>query len=59
MNIYINIFQKKYDIPLIDYSSYSTCLSKDYFYNAEHLNLTGTNLFSEKLAYDLKKIIKN
>lgn len=48
----------KYDIPFIDYSSDTMCLNRDYFYNAEHLNLKGANLFSRKLASDLKKYIK-
>lgn len=49
----------KYNIPFIDYSSDTICLKRDYFYNAEHLNLKGANLFSKKLAIDLKKYIKN
>ena len=48
----------KYDIPFIDYSSDPMCFNREYFYNAEHLNLKGTNLFSKKLASDLKKYIK-
>jgi len=57
MAIYKNI-SMKYNIPFLDYSSDSICLSKDYFYNAEHLNLKGTNLFSRKLTSDLKEYIK-
>ena len=49
---------KKYAIPFLDYSSDSICLNRTYFYNAEHLNLRGSNLFSKKLASDLKKYIK-
>jgi hypothetical protein len=48
----------QYNIPFIDYSSDPMCFNKDYFYNAEHLNLKGANLFSSKLATDLKKYIK-
>ena len=48
----------KYNIPFIDYSADSMCYNKDYFYNSEHLNLKGANMFSQKLASDLKKIIK-
>jgi hypothetical protein len=48
----------RYDIPFIDYSSDPMCFNKDYFYNAEHLNLKGANFFSKILASDLKKIIK-
>ena len=53
-----NKLAAKYDIPFIDYSSDPLCFNREYFYNAEHLNLKGTNLFSKKLASDLKKYIK-
>ncbi len=48
---------KIHNIPFLDYSSDSICLSKKYFYNAEHLNLTGSTIFSNKLASDLKEYI--
>lgn len=48
----------KYKIPYLDYSSDKMCFNKDYFYNSEHLNLKGANIFSQKLASDLKKYIK-
>lgn len=57
MSIYKRI-SRKYQIPFLDYSSDSICLNKTYFYNAEHLNLKGSNLFSKKLASDLKKYMK-
>ena len=57
MNLY-NKISIKYEIPLLDYSSNSICLKKQYFLNAEHLNLKGSNLFSKMLAVDLKKYIK-
>ncbi len=57
MSLYSNL-AKKYKIPYLDYSSDSMCYNKDYFYNSEHLNLKGANIFSQKLASDLKKIIK-
>ena len=53
INIY-KYFSKKYNIPFLDYSSDPICLQRTYFYNAEHLNLLGSNLFSKKLASDLK-----
>lgn len=56
MQLY-NTLASKYNIPFLDYSSDSICFNRDYFYNAEHLNLKGTNLFSTKLASDLKKYI--
>lgn len=58
MNLYKKI-SVKYKIPLLDYSSDSICFKKEYFYNAEHLNLKGSNLFTKKLATDLKKYIKD
>ena len=58
MNIYKEM-SKKHQIPFLDYSSDSICLNKAYFYNAEHLNLKGSNLFSKELASDLKKYINN
>lgn len=57
MRLY-NKLAVQYDIPFIDYSSDPMCLNRNYFYNSEHLNLKGTNLFSSKLASDLKKYIK-
>jgi hypothetical protein len=47
----------KHNIPFLDYSSYSICYNKKYFYNSEHLNLQGSNIFSKKLASDLKLYI--
>ncbi len=57
MTLYKNL-ALKYHIPFIDYSSDPMCFNKEYFYNAEHLNLKGSNLFTNKLATDLKKYIK-
>jgi hypothetical protein len=51
-------YAKKYDLPFLDYSSDPICFDTQYFYNALHLNRTGAELFSEKLATDLKKIIE-
>ena len=56
MKLYTNL-ALKYNIPFIDYSSDTICLNRKYFYNAEHLNLEGANLFSKKLATDLKRYI--
>ena len=46
----------KYDIPILDYTydalSYDTC----YFYNAQHLNSKGANLFSTKLSHDIDSL---
>lgn len=45
---------KKHDITFLDYSSDSICYNRDYFYNSTHLNAAGSELFSRKLAKDLK-----
>jgi hypothetical protein len=55
----IHKFSKQYRIPLYDYSADTICLNKAYFYNSEHLNKTGAELFSKKLAGDLKREFKS
>jgi len=47
----------RHNIVFIDYSADSICYNRDYFYNSTHLNATGSELFSKKLAEDLKPII--
>jgi hypothetical protein len=49
-------FSKKYDIPFLDYSKDSLCYDTTYFYNAMHLNKKGAELFSLKLANDIKAL---
>jgi hypothetical protein len=51
---------KKYDIPILDYTYDPLSYDTAYFYNANHLNRTGAELFSAKLAYaiDSLKILK-
>ena len=46
-------YAEKYDLIYLDYSEDSICLSKNYFYNATHLNKIGSELFTKKLANDL------
>ena len=56
----INVYKKlskKHAIPFWDYSSDSISFNKDYFYNANHLNKTGSNLFTTKFAERFKKEI--
>ncbi|KAA6301606.1 MAG: hypothetical protein EZS26_002212 [Candidatus Ordinivivax streblomastigis] len=48
-------FSKKYDIPFLDYSHDPICYDTTYFYNAMHLNKKGAELFSLKLANDIKE----
>jgi hypothetical protein len=54
INIY-HTFSKKYNIPFLDYSIDSLCYDTAYFYNAMHLNKKGSEIFSLKLANDIKK----
>jgi hypothetical protein len=51
-------FAKKYDIPFYDYSSDSLCYNKDYFYNSQHLNYIGANLFTRKFVSDIKPLVQ-
>ena len=48
-----------FSIPLLDYRNDSIAYQKKYFYNAQHLNATGSAVFSRKLAQDLKPLINN
>jgi hypothetical protein len=49
-------FSKKYDIPYLDYTNDSICYDTAYFKVAVHLNRKGAEIFSTKLANDLKKL---
>ena len=53
MDFYKSI-SNHYSIPFYDYSADSLCYQKKYFYNASHLNQQGAEIFSRKLASDLK-----
>lgn len=46
---------QKLDIPFFDYSNDTMSFQKKYFYNSGHLNITGAELFTNKLIDDLKK----
>ncbi|WP_139958144.1 hypothetical protein [Flavicella sediminum] len=52
-------FSEKYKIPFLDYSNDDLSHDKTFFYNASHLNKKGSDLFSKKLANDLKPLIQN
>jgi hypothetical protein len=47
-------FANQYNLPFTDYSTMSICADTSYFYNASHLNIKGSQLFSMQLASDLK-----
>jgi len=50
----IHQFSKKYNIPFYDYTTDTMSYKKAYFYNSEHLNKMGSQLFTKKLVGDLK-----
>jgi len=50
----IHQFSKKYDIPFYDYTADTMSYKKTYFYNSEHLNKTGSQLFTKKFVGNLK-----
>lgn len=45
----------KYKLKFLDYSHDLISYEKDFFYNAMHLNKTGAELFTKKLAYDFSQ----
>ena len=44
---------ERYAIPILDYSSVVWANDSAYFYNANHINLLGSELFSTQLVHDL------
>lgn len=51
---YYTQISKKYDIPYLDFSNDEISLEKKYFYNSQHLNYKGAELFSKKLSDEIK-----
>jgi len=49
----------KYQVPFLDYSKHSMIYKKDYFYDSQHLNKKGEDLFTTILAEDIKKLTPN
>lgn len=58
LNFYKNI-SVQYKIPLLNYASDSLTYERRYFFNSQHLNKVGSEVFSHKLAIDLKKVVIN
>jgi hypothetical protein len=60
LSLYSN-YSHKYNIPFYDYSNDAISYQKKYFYNTNHLNKTGAELFTTKLIDTLKQsnLIKN
>ena len=47
LSLYTN-YSHKYNIPFYDYSTDAISYQKKYFYNTNHLNKTGAELFTTK-----------
>ncbi len=47
-----------YGLPYLDYTYDELSYDTAYFYNTMHLNLTGANLFSEKVARDIDSVMR-
>ncbi len=54
----ISEFAIKYNCIYLNYLNDSLCTNKKYFYNSQHLNKLGSEIFSTHLATDIKNIIK-
>ena len=52
---YYQSFADKYGFQVLNYTYDSICYDTANFYNATHLNRNGAELFSRKLAIDLKQ----
>jgi len=50
-------FSRQYGVPFLDYSNDSISYDKKYFFNSQHMNKTGSELFTKTLAHDLKKAL--
>lgn len=48
---------KRYHCYFLDYSNDSLCYQRKYFYNSQHLNKRGAEIFSQKLALDVKRLL--
>lgn len=47
-------FAENYNIKFLDFTKDEICHDKDYFYNATHMNVKGSERFSKKLASKIK-----
>lgn len=56
-NIFMDL-SKTNNIKYLDYTTIPLCADTTYFYNANHMNSKGVDIFNKLLVTDLKKIIK-
>jgi hypothetical protein len=47
----------RYDVPFLDYSAWSHNGDKSLFYNSQHLNAEGAEVFSRDVAYRLQQFL--
>ena len=48
----------RFNIPILDYNDIPLCYDTAYFYNGTHLNRTGAEIFTTKLAQDLESLLQ-
>lgn len=53
MDIYREL-SRKHNIPLLDYGNDSISFNRNYFYNSQHLNETGAELFTARMIRDIR-----
>ena len=53
---YYQKFSDKYGCPILNYTYDSISYDTNYFYNATHMNRTGAELFTRKLAHDIDSL---
>jgi hypothetical protein len=58
LNLYKEYANNK-TIYFIDYSNSYLCYDKKYFYNSQHLNKTGAELFSKDVSLKIKEILNS
>lgn len=51
-------YAEQYHINFLNYSTSSICFKQDYFYNSQHLNKIGSQLFTDTLANDILNLIR-
>ncbi|WP_273566581.1 hypothetical protein [Maribacter halichondriae] len=56
---YYETISLKYDIAFFDFSQDEMALNRTYFYNSQHLNKTGAELFTKKLSEKIKTVAQN
>lgn len=56
---YYHYFSDKYKIPFFDYSTDSLCYNKKNFYDSQHLNAMGADIFTKKLVTNIRQVYNN